>query len=122
MNPLDSVDGPGDLNMTEEDMVLALPVEADFLYAYSTVPGYYSQRYEKRGSWFIESLVKVFRENAHKMDVMRMLVRVNDIMSLRKSNTHSVKTNDKLQIASLVTQMRKDFFIFPPYGPLPKES
>ena len=42
MNPLDSVDGPGDLKMTEEDMLLALPVEADFLYAYSTVPGYYS--------------------------------------------------------------------------------
>lgn len=120
MNPLDSVDGPGGRRMTEEEMALALPVEADFLYAYSTVPGYYSWRNSRRGSWFMEALVQVFRENAHKMDVMRMLVRVNDIISFRKSRTDDVKTDNKRQIASLVTQMRKDFFMFPPYGPLPK--
>ena len=120
MNPIDSVDGPGGRRMTEEEMALALPVEADFLYAYSTVPGYYSWRNSRRGSWFMEALVQVFRENAHKMDVMRMLVRVNDIISFRKSRTDDVKTDNKRQIASLVTQMRKDFFMFPAYGPLPK--
>lgn len=119
MNPLDAVDGPG-RGMTDEDIALALPVEADFLYAYSTVPGYYSWRNSRRGSWFMEALVQVFRENAHRMDVLRMLVKVNDIVSFRKSRTDDVKTDNKRQIASLVTQMRKDFFLFPPYGPLPK--
>ena len=122
MNPLDSVDGPGGRRLTEEEVALALPVEADFLYAYSTVPGYYSWRNSRRGSWFMEALVQVFRENAHKMDVMRMLVRVNDIISFRKSRTDEVKTDNKRQIASLVTQMRKDFFLFPPYGPLPNSK
>jgi len=122
MNPLDSVDGPGRGRMTEEEMALTLPSEADFLYAYSTVPGYYSWRNSRRGSWFMEALVQVFRQNAHKMDVMRMLVRVNDIISSRKSRTDDIKTDNKRQIASLVTQMRKDFFLCPPYGPLPKPS
>jgi len=76
----------------------------------------------RRGSWFMEALVQVFRQNAHKMDVMRMLVRVNDIISSRKSRTDDIKTDNKRQIASLVTQMRKDFFLCPPYGPLPKPS
>ena len=122
MNPLDSVDGPGRRKMTEQEMALTLPSEADFLYAYSTVPGYYSWRNSRRGSWFMEALVEVFRQNAHKMDVMRMLVRVNDIISSRKSRTDDIKTDNKRQIASLVTQMRKDFFLCPPYGPLPKPS
>jgi len=39
------VDGPGEGND------ISLPSEADFLYAYSTVPGYYSWRNSQRGSW-----------------------------------------------------------------------
>ena len=120
MNSFDTVDGPP--RKKEEKMVLALPVEADFMYAYSTVPGYYSWRNEMRGSWFVEALVQVFRDNAHKMDVMRMLMGVNDIISVRKSRSGDIEANSKSQIASIITQMRKDFFMFPPYGPLPKQS
>ena len=40
------VDGPGEGND------ISLPSEADFLYAYSTVPGYYSWRNSQRGSWY----------------------------------------------------------------------
>ncbi|XP_066920052.1 caspase-3-like isoform X2 [Clytia hemisphaerica] len=118
MNPYDAVDGKPGQRLSEEEMALTLPSEADFLYAYSTVPGYYSWRNSRRGSWFMEALVQVFRENAHRMDVMRMLIRVNDIISYRKSRTDEIKTDNKRQIASLITQMRKDFFLFPPYGPL----
>ena len=123
MDPVDHVDGPpgsASARKREEEMALALPSEADFLYAYSTVPGYYSWRNSRRGSWFMEALVKVFRESSHKMDVMRMLVEVNNIVSSRKSRTDDYKTDNKRQIASLVNQMRMDFFLFPPYGPLPK--
>lgn len=122
MDPLDQVDGlpgSGSARKMEEEMALALPSEADFLYAYSTVPGYYSWRNSRRGSWFMEALVKVFRESAHKMDVMRMLVQTNNIVSSRKSRTDDYKTDNKRQIASIVNQMRMDFFLFPPYGPLP---
>ena len=39
-------DGPA-----SEGNDISLPSEADFLYAYSTVPGYYSWRNSQRGSW-----------------------------------------------------------------------
>jgi len=97
---------------------LHLPVEADFLYAYSTVPGFYSWRDSSRGSWFIEAVIAVFREYVHKMGVMRMLLRVNKIMADRKSRTGAEDSTNKRQVGSFVSQMRKDFFLFPPYGPL----
>lgn len=122
MNPLDSVDGPGRHLIDEPEISLTLPSEADFLYAYSTVPGFYSWRNSRRGSWFMEAVVSTFRESAHKMDVVRMLTRVNAIVAHRKSRTDDVVTDDKRQIASIITQMRKEFFLFPPYGPLPKEG
>ena len=39
----------------------SLPVEADMLMAYATVPGYVSWRNSERGSWFVQALVKVCR-------------------------------------------------------------
>ena len=103
---LDAVDSP----LEEKD--LALPCEADFLYAYSTVPGYFSWRNSRQGSWFIQALCSVFRENAGTMDVYRMFTRVNDKISSRKSHIDDVATDDKRQIASIVSQMRKDMFFF----------
>jgi len=97
---------------------LHLPVEADFLYAYSNVPGYYSWRNVCRGSWFIEAVIAVFREYANKMDVMRMLLRVNKVMADRKSCTFAKESSNKRQVGSFVSQMRKDFFLFPIHGPL----
>ncbi|XP_002165630.2 caspase-3 [Hydra vulgaris] len=117
MNPIDSVDGPGNL-ANQKDAALTLPSESDFLYAYSTVPGYYSWRNSTNGSWFMESLCGVFRQYAHKMDVLRMLTRANEVLSKRKSNTAVRATDNKTQIASIVTQLRKDFFMNPPNGPL----
>ena len=96
MSPIDVVDGPGVCR--EEEKALTLPSEADFLYAYSTVPGYYSWRNSHRGSWFVESLVKVFKQEAHRMDVNRMLVRANGDISERKSNTDFPLTDNKRQM------------------------
>jgi len=120
MESYDAVDGRGD-GITKSAS-LQLPVEADFLYGYSTVPGFYSWRNSSRGSWFMESIISVFRESAHKMDIMRMLMRVNAKMSGRKSHTDDYVTDNKRQIGSFVTQMRKEFFFFPPYGPLKKRE
>ena len=117
MKPYDSVDGPG---AGRKDTWL--PVESDFLFCYSTVKGYYSWRNSKRGSWFMETLVQVFRNYAHEMDILRMLIRVNSIVSHRKSRTCHVITDSKCQIGSYITQMRKELFFFPPYGPLPSEN
>ena len=57
---LDSV--PANSKSPEEETdghLGSLPVEADMLIAYATVPGYVSWRNSERGSWFIQALVKV---------------------------------------------------------------
>jgi len=45
-----------DSNPFETQYVNKLPMEADFLFAYSTVSGYFSWRNSTNGSWFIQSL------------------------------------------------------------------
>jgi len=107
-------DGPPDLYGNE----ISLPSEADFVYGYSTVPGYYSWRNSQSGSWFIQAVVEVFRQYAHKMDVVRMMTRVNRIVATKKSQTGQRLSHNKRQISSIVSQLRKDFYLFPVNGPL----
>ena len=64
MDGMDVPDGP------QASSKVSVPAEADFLYAYSTVPGYYSWRNSAKGSWFIQSLTKIFEENAERMDCL----------------------------------------------------
>lgn len=45
----------------------------DMLIAYATLPGYVANRDRYRGTWFIESLIQVFMENAWHMDIRDML-------------------------------------------------
>ncbi|KAL4823360.1 hypothetical protein H8958_000747, partial [Nasalis larvatus] len=52
-------------------------VEADFLYAYSTAPGYYSWRNSKDASWFIQSLCAMLKQYADKLEFMHILTPVN---------------------------------------------
>lgn len=110
----DEVDGGADLQQN----LLLLPCEADFLFAYSTVDGYRSWRNTKSGSWFIDALVKVFREHAHKMDVERMLCRVNKIVGEREPDTSDPNLNRKTQMPCIVSQLRQDLFLDLPHGPL----
>ncbi|KAG7223621.1 hypothetical protein INR49_028515 [Caranx melampygus] len=62
-----------DLECTSEK----LPVEADFLYAYSTAPGYLSWRNASTGSWFIQSLCEMLQLHYGQLELMQIMVRVN---------------------------------------------
>lgn len=55
---------------------------AHFLEAYPTVDGFYSYRNKKRGSYFVQCLVEVFRERVAQDDINTMLVEVNRRLSL----------------------------------------
>ncbi|XP_066928564.1 caspase-7-like [Clytia hemisphaerica] len=109
--------GPRQSEFSDQDQInnLALPSEADFLYAYSTPPEYLSWRNEKDGSWFIQDLVEVFNDNADKMHVIDMLAEVNHQMAGRKSEKGDPKNSGKKQISSCTTQLRKTLFLLPPY-------
>ena len=67
---------------------------------------------------FVQAIVEVFRANAHKMDVLRMLTRVNNNVCTQKSNTGAFYSNNKRQVCSIVTQLRYELFLYPPNGPL----
>ena len=49
MDSVDATDGPADDRTND----ISLPAESDFIYAYSTVPGYYSWRNSRNGSWLV---------------------------------------------------------------------
>ena len=104
----DAVDGPP---MKDSTQLLTLPLQADFLYAYSTVSGYFSWRNSTHGSWFIQAMCIVFQEYADDLDIVTMFTRVNNIVSRYKSNTNDKESFHKRQIASIVSQLRKDLYL-----------
>lgn len=107
MDGMDVTDAP------QPGSKVSVPAEADFIYAYSTVPGYYSWRNSVNGSWFIQSLTKVFEENAEYMDILRMLTRVNAMVSTYKSRTGDYYSDSKRQVSSVVSMLRKELYFFP---------
>lgn len=61
----------------ETSMSYKIPVHADFLIAYSTIPGFYSWRNTTNGSWFMQSLVDELNANGKKHDILTLLTFVN---------------------------------------------
>ena len=54
------------------------PDMSDIVIAYSSFEGYSAHRHLEDGSFFIQSLVSVFREYAQKEHIVEMLTRVNE--------------------------------------------
>ena len=102
MDVVNVADGP-----LQPDPQVSVPVEADFLFAFSTVPGYYSWRNTVKGTWFIQSVVKVFNEHSGHMDILQMLTRVNGLVSNYQGESN------KRQASSTVSMLRKDLYFFP---------
>lgn len=92
-----------------------LPLEADFLYAYSTVPGYFSWRNSSKGSWFVQALTQVLKkEECVKMDLVRILTRVSHAVAYQfESNASRPEMNRKKQIPSIVSMLTKDLYLSP---------
>uniref|UniRef100_A0A8B9M7T6 Caspase-3 n=1 Tax=Accipiter nisus TaxID=211598 RepID=A0A8B9M7T6_9AVES len=83
---------------TEETMCQKIPVEADFLYAYSTAPG-------KR-----LSLCKMLKEHARKLELMQILTRVNRRVAEYESCSTREDFNAKKQIPCIVSMLTKEFY------------
>ncbi|XP_078499969.1 caspase-7-like isoform X2 [Lissotriton helveticus] len=84
-----------------------IPVEADFLLAYSTVEGYYAGRNGERGSWFIQSLCKVITEHGRQLEILQILTRVNFMVAAEFESEHAdpdLKRNKQVPcITSMLT-------------------
>uniref|UniRef100_A0A8D0BKR8 Caspase-3 n=1 Tax=Salvator merianae TaxID=96440 RepID=A0A8D0BKR8_SALMN len=95
---------------TDENTCHRIPVEADFLYAYSTAPGYYSWRNSSDGSWFIQSLCVMLKQYAKKLELMHILTRVNSKVAEFSSCSNQPDFHGKKQIPCIVSMLTKDFY------------
>ncbi|XP_059372752.1 caspase-3-like [Carassius carassius] len=92
-----------------EEGAQRIPVEADFLYVYSTVPGYYSWRNNANGSWFISSLCEMLLKYGKQLEIMQIMTRVNHKVALDfKSSCNDPKMTNKKQIPCIVSMLTKE--------------
>ncbi|XP_036359067.1 caspase-3-like [Octopus sinensis] len=54
-----------------------VPLGADMLLAYSTVPGFYSYRRSTTGSWFIQSLAHILEKHGDRLELQQLMILVN---------------------------------------------
>jgi hypothetical protein len=94
--------------------VRKLPIEADILIAYSTVPGYFSWRNNQNGSWFIQKLCLALQCYGKEMDLASIMILTNRLVAFEYSScTDSKLTNDMKQIPSVVSQLCKKVYFYP---------
>ena len=93
----------------------SLPADADFLICFASAPGHESYRLAHLGSWFISSVVDVFKEYAEREHLMDMMMRVN-----RDAEFFSKK--GLTQIPCQVCTLRKKVFFDPKYSRMKKSK
>ncbi|XP_041638352.1 caspase-3-like [Cheilinus undulatus] len=93
------------------EQIERIPVEADFLYAYSTAPGYYSWRNTTNGSWFMQALCEMLQRYSGELELMQIMTRVNRRVATNfESASNLPGFSGKKQIPCIVSMLTKDFF------------
>lgn len=108
----DRLDAGVTLSKTETDgessssISYKIPSHADFLIAYSTIPGFYSWRNTTKGSWFIQSLCQELNLHGKSYDILRLLTFVCQRVALDfESNTPDNYTMHQQKQIPCVTTM-----------------
>ncbi|CAL1600939.1 unnamed protein product [Knipowitschia caucasica] len=97
-----------------EDETTRIPVEADFLYAFSTAPGYYSWRNTMTGSWFMQSLCDMVGKYGSELELLHIMTRVNFKVAVEfESISNSPGFNAKKQIPCIVSMLTKEMYFSP---------
>lgn len=94
-----------------------VPVEADFLFSYSTVPGYYSWRNNQDGSWYIQALCIVLANYGNKMELVHMLTQVNRIVAYEFESCTDEEFTDKVKQMPSIVSMLTRYVHFRPKKP-----
>ncbi|XP_078319669.1 caspase-7-like isoform X2 [Crassostrea virginica] len=104
-------DVKGFMDVEPQFSLQKIPSEADFLIAYSVVPGYYSWRNTISGSWFVQALSEVLMKHAQNLDLLTMMTRVNQIVANKfQSNTSNPNMNEKKQIPCVTSMLTKEVY------------
>ena len=100
---MDKEDANHDLNKANKT-----PLDADFLFVYSTVANYFSIRDSENGSWFIQILcdmIEHFKSKKHILDILTKVNREVKHKEGRNEKGHLVKMHP-----TLTSQLSKDFY------------
>ncbi|KAL0979186.1 hypothetical protein UPYG_G00181890 [Umbra pygmaea] len=98
-------------SVANDDSAERIPVEADFLYAYSTAPGYYSWRNTQNGSWFMQALYEMFQQYGNNLEIMQILTRVNHKVALDFESSSAIPGfSRKKQIPCIVSMLTKELY------------
>jgi len=100
-------------NATETDaksMSYKIPSHADFLIAYSTIPGFYSWRNTTAGSWFIQAMCHVLQRQGNTHDLLSNMTRVARKVAFDfQSNTPGdYMMHEKKQIPCITSMLTRD--------------
>ncbi|XP_039444132.1 caspase-like [Culex pipiens pallens] len=87
-------------------MSYKIPAHADFLIAYSTIPGFYSWRNTQKGSWFMQSLCQELNQHGKKYDILTLLTFVAQRVAYDfESNTPDIPMMHQQKQIPCVTTM-----------------
>ncbi|MBW01738.1 Caspase-7, partial [Eschrichtius robustus] len=101
----------GPISDTDANPRNKIPVEADFLFAYSTVPGYFSWRNQGSGSWFVQALCSILNEHGKSLEILQILTRVNDRVARHfESQSDDPRFHEKKQIPCVVSMLTKELY------------
>ncbi|XP_036372443.1 caspase-3-like isoform X2 [Megalops cyprinoides] len=105
------LDGGIETDSVDDRAPEKIPVEADFLYAYSTAPGYYSWRNTMTGSWFIQSLCEMITRFGKELELMQIMTRVNHKVALDFESASNLPGFDaRKQIPCIVSMLTKEVY------------
>lgn len=82
----------------------ARPTWEDMIIAYSTIPGFTSQRDHEKGTWFIQSLVTVFMNHAHDTEIIDLLRMTSSHLS-KFSNAKGEKQTCNVELRHLYKKL-----------------
>lgn len=91
------------------DVGYTIPIHADFLIAYSTIPGFYSWRNTTNGSWFVQALCCELQDRGTSYDILTLLTFVIQRVALDfESNTPgNQRMHQQKQIPCVTTMLTR---------------
>ncbi|KAM3624178.1 uncharacterized protein V6R79_020322 [Siganus canaliculatus] len=108
------LDGGIETDSVDDGGPIKIPVEADFLYAFSTAPGYYSWRNTMTGSWFMQSLCDMLGKYGRELELQHIMARVNHKVAVEfESVSNSPTFHAKKQIPCIVSMLTKEMYFCP---------
>lgn len=91
------------------NVVFRIPTHRDFLIAYSTVPGFYSWRNLKKGSWFVQALCSELDVYGDRLDLLTILTFVCQRVAIdfESYSPEHMRFHQKKQMPAVTTMLTR---------------